>query len=113
MQKQGFMLKGGIVLEIKKTASAGTLESSDVMVTVGPNPEGGLKVTIDSPVLALYEEQMRKAVTDAAADTGVKDAEIALNDHGAIDCVIRARVMAALCRGAEEAYDWAKEDREA
>ena len=100
-------------MEIKKTALAGTLESSDVMVTAAPHPEGGIAVTIDSPVLALYEDQMRKAVLEAAADAGVQDAEITLKDHGAIDCVIRARVMAALCRAAEEPYDWSKEDKEA
>ena len=100
-------------MEIKKTASAGTLESSDVMVTAAPNPAGGLKVTIDSPVLALYEEQIRTAVAEATADCGVTNAELTLNDHGAIDCVIRARVMAALCRAAEAPYDWSKEDKEA
>ena len=99
-------------MEIKKTAAAGTLESSDVMVTVSPRPAGGLHITIDSPVLALYEDQIMQAVKDAAADAGVQNAEISLKDHGAIDCVIRARVMAAICRGAEECYDWSKEDRE-
>ena len=41
---------------------------------------------------------------------GVTDAVLSLKDKGAIDCVIRARVSAALCRAAETKYNWEGED---
>lgn len=99
-------------MEIKTTASAGTLESSDVYVTAGPNAGGGRVIRIDSPVLKLYEEQMHKVIGEALDQLKVKDVELTLKDRGAIDCVIRARVMAAVLRAAGETYDWSLEDRE-
>ena len=33
-----------------------------------------------------------------------------IRDKGALDCVIRARMECVICRGAEEKYDWTKED---
>ena len=42
---------------------------------------------------------------------GVTRAILEMKDKGAIDCVIRARVAAALCRASETHYDWTKEDR--
>ena len=97
-------------MEIRKEASAGTLESSDVMVTVSPNEGGGRKIEIDSPVLKLYEEQMLSIINASLDKMGVKDAALFLKDRGAIDCVIRARVMAAVSRAAGEEYDWSLED---
>lgn len=98
-------------MEVKKTASAGTLESSDVMVTASPNPEGGVNVSIESPVLALFEDQILATVKEAAASLGVKDVNLMLNDHGAIDCVIKARTLAALCRACECSFDWKLENK--
>lgn len=100
-------------MEIKTTASAGTLESSDVYVTAGPNAGGGRAVTIDSPVLKLYEDQMRKVIGEALDRLEVNDVELICKDRGAIDCVFRARVMAAVLRAAGESYDWSLEDGEA
>lgn len=98
---------------VKEKAVAGTMESSDVLVTCEPNPEGGRKIVIDSPVLKLYEDQMLAAVNEALDKLSVTDAVLFLKDRGAIDCVIRARVMAAALRAAGETYDWSLEDKEA
>jgi len=100
-------------LKIKTTAAAGTLESSDVYVTAAPNEKGGRDITIDSPVLKLYEEQMLKVIGEALDQLEVKDVTLTCKDRGAIDCVFRARVMAAVCRASGENYDWSLEDEEA
>ena len=97
-------------MEILKTAQAGTLESSDVTVTVSPG-QNGLEITIDSPVLALYEDQIIKTVREAAGLCRVENACISLKDRGAIDCVIKARTIAAICRAAGTSYDWTNENR--
>lgn len=99
-------------MKIKNTAAAGTLESSDVYVTASPNSGGGRKIRIESPVLKLYEEQMLKVIGEALDRLEVQDVSLELKDRGAIDCVFRARVMAAVCRAAGESYDWSKEDGE-
>ena len=98
-------------MEIKKEAVAGTLESSDMMVQVSPNPGKGLSIDLESVVLTTFGEQIRKTVKEVCEEMGVKDAALILKDKGAIDCVIRARVQAALCRAAEAKYDWEGEDQ--
>ena len=98
-------------MEILKTAVAGTLESSDVMVTVRPNPGKGLAIEIQSVVLSMFGDQIRETVEDVAAQFGLRDAILELNDKGAIDCVIRARVSAAICRATETKFNWEGEDR--
>ena len=98
---------------VKTKAAAGTMESSDVLVTCEPNPDGGRIIVIDSPVLKLYEDQMLNAVNEALDKLDIADASLYLKDRGAIDCVIRARVMAASLRACGETYDWSLEDKEA
>ena len=98
-------------MKVMKTASAGTLESSDVFVTASPNEGGGLRITVDSPVLALFEDQILATVKEAAQSMGVTDAALDLKDHGAIDCVIKARTLAALCRACECSFDWKLENK--
>ena len=42
----------------------------------------------------------------------IENACVRLVDKGALDCVIRARMACAICRGVGVPYDWAKEDGE-
>ena len=99
-------------MELRKTAVAGTIESSDVMVTVRPNPEKGLKIELESVVLSMFGDEIRKTVEEVVDSFGVQDAVVELQDKGAIDCVIRARVAAAICRAAETKFDWSQYDPE-
>ena len=87
-------------MEIKKTATAGTLESSDAYVVA--EPFDTLEVDLTSVVYEQFEDEIIsqvKAVTDAL---GVSKAKITINDRGAVDCVIRARVETALKRAGGE-----------
>lgn len=88
-------------MEIKKQAVAGTLESSDVLVEMSP-AEGELQIDLESPVKAQFGESILKTVEEVLADEGVKSGKIKLNDHGALDCTIRARVIACLERASGE-----------
>ena len=96
---------------LKKTAMAGTLESSDVMVTVGPNEGHGIEIELQSDVLSQFGDAIRETVMAVLHEMEVTDAAVSLVDKGALDCAIRARMRCALCRGAEEKYDWTREDR--
>ena len=49
-------------MEIKKTAMAGTLESSDAQVTVEPG-EGKIELTIESSVIHQYGRQITESHT--------------------------------------------------
>ena len=87
-------------MEIVKTASAGTLESSDVFVEVAPGA-GRVEVELESVVQLQFGEAIESVVREVLAENGVRSASVRVTDRGALECVIRARVETALLRGKE------------
>lgn len=87
--------------EIKKSASAGTMESSDAYVEI--EPAEGLQIQLESVVLKQFGEDIRKTVAEVLQEQGVEKASVRVIDRGALDCVIRARVETAVIRGKGEA----------
>ena len=94
-------------MEIKKPAVAGTLESSDCQIVIRPN---GIEIELESDVAVMFGDSIRETVNNTLEEFGVKDAYVEIRDKGALDCVIKARMECVICRGAEEKYDWTKED---
>ena len=90
-------------MRISKTASAGTLESSDVLVTVEPISGQAVEIEIEGATAARFGEQIRSVVQETLADFGVAGGRVRLQDKGALDCTIRARLSAALLRSADGA----------
>ena len=86
-------------MEILKSASAGTMESSDVYVEI--EPADNLRIDVESVVLAQFGDAIRSAVQDVLQQQGVEKAAVRLTDRGALECVIRARVETAIIRGRE------------
>ncbi|KUQ86418.1 citrate lyase acyl carrier protein [Enterobacter genomosp. O] len=85
-------------MKIVQAAMAGTLESSDLMVKVSP-VESGLDVVIQSEVYKQFGDRVAEVVNETLAAFNIKQGLIVVDDKGALDCVIRARVQAALLRG--------------
>ena len=85
---------------IKHTAVAGTLESSDALVTVEDN-DNGIQINITSPVIHQYGNRIRQVVLETLKNLGVKNANITVVDKGALDCTIKARVEGAVYRAAD------------
>jgi citrate lyase subunit gamma (acyl carrier protein) len=92
-QKEGEM-------EVKKTAVAGTLESSDCQVTVEPG-EGTVELSIESSVIHQFGRQIRATVLDTLGRLEVTDAKVRIVDKGALDCTLKARVECAVYRSNE------------
>ena len=88
-------------MEIIKSASAGTMESSDVYVEI--EPAAGLDIQLESVVLEQFGENIRTVVREVLNECGVTGASVRVIDRGALDCVIRARVETAVVRGKGEA----------
>lgn len=86
-------------MELKTTGVAGTLESSDVMVTLEPADSGGIKLLLESTVLKQYGRQIRETTLATLERLGVRNAGVTVNDHGALDCTIKARIECAYYRG--------------
>ena len=97
-------------MELKKPAVAGTLESSDVQITLRPNPGQGIQIELQSDVKALFGQAIEETVRAVLAEFGVQDALVDANDKGALDFVIRARMECAVCRAAQVQFNWGKED---
>ena len=85
--------------KIIKTASAGTMESSDAFVTIEPAEAN--QISIESAVEAQFGESIRKSAEEVMGEYQVSGARLVIKDQGALDCVIRARVETAIRRGME------------
>lgn len=81
-------------------ATAGTLESSDVFVTL--EPHDGLQIEINSVVKEQFGDMILHAVEEVLGELDVRNAKLSIVDRGALDCVIRARVETAVLRGKGE-----------
>ncbi len=86
-------------MKIGRSAAAGSLESSDAMVTISPGE--GLTVEIESVVMKQFGPAIEAAVRQELARQGVEDALVRVQDKGALECTIRARVETAILRAGE------------
>ncbi len=82
---------------IEKAAAAGTLESSDCLVTLEPG-DGKIDFELESPVLHQFGHQIRKVVLETLKRLDVDNVKIRIVDKGALDCTIKARVECAVYR---------------
>lgn len=87
-------------MRVVKTGIAGTLESSDVMITVSENSSKGIKIELRSIVEKQFGKQIRRVINEKMSELGVDDATVSVNDKGALDCTICARLEAATYRAA-------------
>ncbi len=85
---------------LKKSAMAGTLESSDVQVTISPN-KNGIDVEIKSSVMRQYGRQIEECVRKTLKNLCVANAHVKVVDQGALECTLKARIECAALRAAE------------
>ena len=97
-------------MRITKTAVAGTLESSDVLITVEPDPAPKVVIEIEGATAARFGDQIRAVVAETLAGFGVASCRVRLQDKGALDCTIRARLSAAVLRASDESGPVSWED---
>ncbi len=96
-------------MKIVKTGLAGSLESSDVLITVDSNHGKGREISLTSIVKRQYGKQIQKVVEDTLDKLDVGDVKVRLEDKGALDCTIRARLEAAVYRASgSNTYPWEK-----
>ena len=86
-------------MEILKSAAAGTLESSDCMVTVEPGE--GISLDLTSSVMNQYGRQIKAAVLETLERLNVKNASVTVVDKGALECTLKARVECAVFRSCD------------
>ncbi|PWG00836.1 citrate lyase acyl carrier protein [Levilactobacillus bambusae] len=84
-------------MEIKKTALAGTLESSDIQIMLSKGTNG-IQIDLDSEVAKSFGDDIRRVITTVLTDFNITDVNVKAVDKGALDCVIKARTIAAAQR---------------
>ncbi len=98
-------------MNLIRTGKAGTLESSDVMVTVRSSPEKNIELNIKSLVEKRFGNHIRTIVLGILEQMGVRSAIVDIDDRSALDCVIQARVETAVYRAAGiSTFHWGKEE---
>jgi citrate lyase subunit gamma (acyl carrier protein) len=84
-------------MEIRKSAVAGTVESSDAQITVEPFSDG-LEVSIESSVMNQYGRQIKRCTLDTLHELSVTAGRIKVVDKGALECTLKARIECAVYR---------------
>jgi len=85
----------------QNTGSAGRIGPkirSDCFVQVSITTKGGINIDLKSKVKRLYGNSINSQITDVLNHFGIKNANIFVEDQGAVPFVIAARVEAALKR---------------
>lgn len=83
-------------MEINNEAVCGTVQSNDCLVRVGKADEK--TVLIKSTVLNEFGEQIRAVIDEVLSKKGLTKILVEIDDHGALDCTIRARLETAIER---------------
>jgi len=86
-------------MDITRHASAGTMQSSDLMVHVEPAER--LDIQIESTVKKQFEHLIRDRIEAVLRQLAVTRVLVKVSDRGALDYAIEARVETALRRAAE------------
>jgi len=89
-------------MEICRSASAGTMESSDAYVEIEPGTDG-LKIRLESVVGGQFGDAIESVICEVLKENGVENANVRVVDRGALECVLRARVETAVLRGKGDA----------
>jgi citrate lyase subunit gamma (acyl carrier protein) len=93
-------------MQILKSGIAGTLESSDIMITMEPG-SGGIEIELKSSVDKQYGRHIRSVISNILNDLKVQNVKVTAVDKGALDCTIQARVKTAVCRAAgQSSPEW-------
>ena len=83
-------------MNIERKATAGTMQSSDLMVLV--EPASVLSIEIESTVKRQFEHLIRERIEQVLERFEVKAGRIRVTDRGALDYAIEARLETALRR---------------
>lgn len=84
-------------MEFIKESVAGSLDKSDCLVTIKPSEQFVLK--IESSVMTRDGNQIRGVINDILEELQVTSGCIRVQDNGALDYCLRARIITAVRRG--------------
>ena len=89
---------------IVNEASTGSAESGDARVTVRPRAGGDLALEVRGPSVQRYGDELRAAALSVLTALGVTEADVIIEEKGALDATVKARLSAA-CERASDRVD--------
>lgn len=94
-------------MKITGVGIAGSMESGDILIEIEQGDEKGIQIELNSTVGNQFGKQINEVITETLSECGVRRCKVRAVDKGALDCTIRARVLAAVYRGSGEgACQW-------
>ena len=88
---------------IYRETQAGLDDRGDVVVYLSPDEKGtGVQLDIESRVMSMFGDQIRASVLDVIENYELTDLKVRVHDRGALDYVIRARLITAIERAVRE-----------
>jgi citrate lyase subunit gamma (acyl carrier protein) len=85
--------------KLLKSAQAGTVESTDILIMLAPaDPGTGIMIELISPTMQQYGEHIKKLIEKTLVSHGIQNALVHANEKGALDYTIEARVKTAVTR---------------
>ncbi len=93
-------------MEIKKSAVAGTLESSDIQITLTQSDSEENIIELESPVKHLFEDEILKVIRNVLRRHELKGVYVRAIDKGALNCTIAARMQTAVYRASGDSLVW-------
>jgi len=92
-------------MSLQKVGIAGTLESGDVFIEVSPGKDG-INIDLESTVKTQFGKYIEKVVKEVCSEFKLKDVNVKLQDKGALDCTIKARMITAIERAGGGEYEF-------
>jgi len=92
-------------MNLQQTGIAGTLESGDVMIEVAPSVKG-ISIDLESTVKTQFGKYIEKVVLQTCKEFNLENVDVKLQDKGALDCTIKARMITAIQRAGGGKYEW-------
>lgn len=84
------------------SAVAGTLESNDILITISSAGGSGNSVSLSSIVINQFGPAIRAVIDQCLEASGLSGVEITVQDKGALECTIKARMETAIARYKEK-----------
>lgn len=88
-------------MKITHPAVAGTLESGDVMLRIAPLDTPEIDLQISSSVEKQFGDAIRATLLALLARYEVNGVQLIVDDKGALDCILRARLETLLVRASD------------
>ncbi len=92
-------INNGTVIKVDANqAQAGSLESSDILITLTCTGEKGNRINLTGELETHFGEDIRAQIETTLRELKVTGVTIYAEDNGALDCTVVARVEAAVMR---------------